>query len=363
MRFDNKLWTRITESRWTILYISFAVSQMIIAIVIEAIILQQNENSYDILDNYINYDSKMNFEQIVYKNYTYTQYSKQFQSIIHGNIWFMVFEAFLTALCFSSVFFQNTIEVISIAIINVCLIFFAGVQIYQSNKWITRVNSQIELDAMDTPLTRDVITWEALQLVLMIGFTCASIVFGYKLYKQFGWNIYKEIGANIQMQRMYRTYLVFLLLLKLELLLLMGFQILNLVFLFSDDTGDDQTTTIIIQSIMVASVIPIVGLALWGVRRENKVAMFIFAIASGATIVNFLYILAKFIINRDEYLLTLLDILGILITIMSMVIAYLAMRNFDRGLKDHFQKRDHDDAVNLEACGGQGQRKRFSIDD
>lgn len=359
MKFGNKLWARMTETRWTILYISFAALQMIIAIAIEAIILQKNEISYDTLSGYN--DDKENFDTIVYKNYTYTQYGKQFQSIIHGNIWFMVFEAFLTALCFSSVFFQNTIEIISIAIINVCLIFFAGVQIYQSNKWINRVNEQITLDSKETQLNTDVIPWEALQLVLMIGFTSASIVFGYKLYKQFGWNIYKEIGANIQMQRMYRTYLVFLLLLKLDLLLLMGFQILNLVFLFSD--AENQTTTIIIQSIMVASVIPIVGLALWGVRKENKVAMFIFALACGATIVNFLFILAKFIINRDEYLLTLLDILGILITIMSMVIAYLAMRNFDRGLKNHFQRRNHDDAVNLEACGGQGQRKRFSIDD
>jgi hypothetical protein len=49
----------------------------------------------------------------------------------------------------------------------------------------------------------------------------------------------------------------------------MGFQILNLVFLFSD-AEEDQTTTIIIQSIMVASVIPIVGLALWGVCSNSK---------------------------------------------------------------------------------------------
>jgi hypothetical protein len=49
----------------------------------------------------------------------------------------------------------------------------------------------------------------------------------------------------------------------------MGFQILNLVFLFSD-ADEDQTTTIIIQSIMVASVIPIVGLALWGVSNNSK---------------------------------------------------------------------------------------------
>jgi hypothetical protein len=49
----------------------------------------------------------------------------------------------------------------------------------------------------------------------------------------------------------------------------MGFQILNLIFLFNDES-EEHTQTIILQSIMVASVIPMVGLALWGVCNNNK---------------------------------------------------------------------------------------------
>ncbi|CAG8653680.1 5016_t:CDS:2 [Funneliformis caledonium] len=361
MKFDQsikKLWARITESRWTIAYISFAVLQMVIAVSLEAIILQRNEVSHSTLEAYKIYDG-VETPKIAYKNYTYAKYTMQFQSIKHGNIWFMVFQAFLVTLCISALFFQNTIDIISIAIINICLICAAGVQIYQSNKWITRVNMQIdsdkahEIQGLDYYLSNNVVIWEIILLLALIVFDAASIFFGYKLYKQFGWNIYKKIGANIQMQRMYRTYLIFVLLLKLDFFLLICFQILNLVFLFNDP--EEQTRNIIFQSIMVASVIPMVGLALWGVRRENIVAMFLFTVTSVITIANFLYILAEFIIKRDEFLLTFLDVLGILLSIMSMVVAYLAVLNF-------VQRRNHEGAINLET-GGQGQRKRFSIDD
>ena len=45
------------------------------------------------------------------------------------------------------------------------------------------------------------------------------------------------------------------------------------------------------------------------VRRENKVAMFVYAIASIVTIANFIYILAYVIIKRDETLLTIMVVI------------------------------------------------------
>src|SRR2546421_7947259 len=80
------------------------------------------------------------------------------------------------------------------------MIFLGGVQVYQSNKWIDRVNIDIK-NQERSKLSKGVFDWDVVQLILLIGFTGTSMLFGYKLYKQFGWNIYKEIGANIQMQR------------------------------------------------------------------------------------------------------------------------------------------------------------------
>ncbi|CAG8658816.1 2060_t:CDS:2, partial [Gigaspora rosea] len=197
----------------------------------------------------------------------------------------------------------NTIEIISIGLINICLLLFGSIQTYQSFKWIRRINLQIDLDFnryMTTPtdlanlhLPMTVLYAEIVQLAFLVLFVAASIFFGYKLYGEFGWNIYKKIGAGINTQ--YAAH---------------------------------NIHTIIIQSVFVAIVIPTLGLGLWGVRSENKVALLIYAICSVATIVNFLYILASFIVQRDESLLTFLDILGITLIIMSLVTAYLAYNNF-----------------------------------
>ena len=88
-------------------------------------------------------------------------------------------------------------------------------------------------------------------------------------------------------------------------------------------------------------------------------AMFVFALIALTTIVYFIYVLARFIISRDENILTLLvrrlapwelrqrliyfydikfnlfnyflqDILGIALCIASMSVAYMAVRNFGK---------------------------------
>ncbi|CAG8462036.1 22350_t:CDS:2 [Cetraspora pellucida] len=179
-----RLWTRLMESRWTILYISSALVQMIVAIIIEAIILRINEDGAKALSSLSNkyketYPTPPPQPQFAYMNYTYSNYGNQYVSIIDGNIWFMVFEAFLTVLCFSASF-----------------------------KWINRINLQIELDFPDlnstdlafTKLPMTVLYAEYVQLVILILFVAAAIFLGYKLYGEFGWNIYKKIGADIHTQ-------------------------------------------------------------------------------------------------------------------------------------------------------------------
>ncbi|CAG8690884.1 26346_t:CDS:2, partial [Racocetra persica] len=236
-----------------------------------AIVLRINEDGARALGNltatYKQYPPRPPL-QYAYMNYTYSNYANQYVSIVDGNIWFMVFEAFLTVLCFSAIYFQNTIE---------------------SFKWINRINYQIELDFPEISppvpkLPMTVLYAEYVQLAFLSLFVTAAIFLGYKLYGEFGWNIYKKIGAGIHTQ--------------LDIFLLMGFQILNLVFLFAD--AAHNTHTIIIQSVFIVIVIPTLGLGVWGVRTENKTAIIIFALFSVATIANFLYILATFIIQRDE---------------------------------------------------------------
>jgi len=369
LQIINKLWNKITETKWAILYVRFAAARLVVAIAVNAVILKLHEDIAEKLSKLHDIENDLPEDRkFAYTTYDYEIYRSQILSIIHGNVWFMVFEAFLMFLCLSSLFFQNTIEVITVGMINLMLILFSGINLARSLKWIGRINNQLEIDrpfidddTVDTTdISRNVITGEIIHLLILTGFAAFSLFFGYKLYQHFGWNIYKKIGANIQMQVMYRTYLVFLLLIKLDTFLLLGFQILTLSFIFGEN-AEGNTRTIILQSIMVAIVIPTIGLALWGVRTENKVAMFIYAIASIVTISNLIFILASVIIKREEALLMLLDILGILLIVLSMIVAYLTVRNFGFGLEDHFQKKHQNVPVDLESSGVQ-QSTRFSID-
>ncbi|CAB4411220.1 unnamed protein product [Rhizophagus irregularis] len=58
-------------------------------------------------------------------------------------------------------------------------------------------------------------------VVTLIIFALIMSLISFKLYQQFGWNIYKKIGADIKMQKLYKTMLLFVMLLKLDLFFLL----------------------------------------------------------------------------------------------------------------------------------------------
>jgi len=360
------------------LYIIVAALQMIIAVGLEAAIFRLNSNLTNQIEVAKNITDQNPALQVALQtqDYDYEKYLAQFQSITHSNIWFMVFQAFVFLLSFIGLSSQNTIEIIVIGIINILLLLFALIQVFQSTKWINRINEQLDKDRStygvlnDLPgdLSKSVIKVEIVMVLVLLLFAVASVYLGYRLYRQFGWNIYKKIGANIQMQKMYRVYLLFIMLLKLMFLLLMSFQILNLVFLFQNkniqDSDTSNTSTIIFQIVMVSVIVPMVVIAWWGVRQENILAMFVFALIALTTIVYFIYVLARFVISRDENILTLLDILGIALCIASMSVAYMAVRNFDGGLKDLFDRNNSAQNQGLDLGGlesGQPNRKQNNV--
>nr|CAG8448363.1 11390_t:CDS:2 [Entrophospora candida] len=211
LQIINKLWSKITETKWAILYVRFAAVRLVVAIAMNAVILKLHEDIAEKLFNLHDIEGDLpdpDNRKFAYINYDYGIYRSEILSIIHGNVWFMVFEAFLMFLCLSSLFFQNTIEVITVGMINLMLILFSGINLARSLKWIGRINNQLEIDrpfidgdTVDTTdISRAVITWEIIHLLILTGFAASSLFFGYKLYQHFGWNIYKKIGANIQMQ-------------------------------------------------------------------------------------------------------------------------------------------------------------------
>ncbi|CAJ0750812.1 1116_t:CDS:2 [Entrophospora sp. SA101] len=189
LQIINKLWSKITETKWAILYVRFAAVRLVVAIAMNAVILKLHEDIAEKLLNLHDIENDLpDDRKYAYINYDYEIYRR--------------------------------------------------INLARSLKWIGRINNQLEIDrpfidddTVDTTdISRAVITWEIIHLLILTGFAASSLFFGYKLYQHFGWNIYKKIGANIQMQ--------------------------------------GNTRTIILQCIMVAIVIPTIGLALWGVSNQ-----------------------------------------------------------------------------------------------
>ncbi|CAG8829357.1 35499_t:CDS:2, partial [Racocetra persica] len=112
---------------------------------------------------------------------------------------------------------------------------------------------------------------------IIVGFIC------FKLYQQFGWNIYKKIGADLSMQANYRTYLIYLLLLKLDLIFILGLsaEALNVyVVTFSKLDGLKNLRYMPVQFYLFHLFITICVainqiLAYRSVRQEWKVGMYI----------------------------------------------------------------------------------------
>jgi hypothetical protein len=99
-------WTRLTGSKWTITYITVAAFQMVFVIALEGIIFGLNHDISQQLSRAAVYEREhisRKPDQYEKPGYGYAEYHRQFQSITHSNVWFMVFQAFVFALCVTSV--------------------------------------------------------------------------------------------------------------------------------------------------------------------------------------------------------------------------------------------------------------------
>lgn len=85
--------------------VRFAAVRLVVATAMNAVILKLHEDIAEKLLNLhdIEGDFSPDRRQYAYTDHTYEIYGSQVLSIIHGNIWSVVFEAFLMFLCLSLV--------------------------------------------------------------------------------------------------------------------------------------------------------------------------------------------------------------------------------------------------------------------
>nr|CAG8472209.1 11603_t:CDS:2 [Entrophospora candida] len=180
----------------------FAIKNAFLAIALEIRILTRNK--------YANDRFTANSEPV---NETCTNIIvNRMTNIVGENTIFIVFNFFQLWFSYNAIYYQNVIQLLTLAGINYFVGFFAIVQIIEINKWKANAEEckpayifQNQFEQYEIPL----ITISLLSATTMAYFT-------WKLYQQFGWNIYKKIGADLRMQSIYKTMLIFVMLLKLD---------------------------------------------------------------------------------------------------------------------------------------------------
>ncbi|CAO3694100.1 unnamed protein product [Umbelopsis ramanniana] len=321
----QKIVSRVTESRWSKLYIATACLQAIVIIVLQVAILLQNTQEAQELPDASSFGSTASSSDVL------DEAAIRFRNIKWENLAFCGFQLWFLGMAFDATVYQNTAEILALAVLNGFCALLGAFEIVDGVLWIKRIGSDVNV----VPLS--------IARNIEIGLTCAILlfacVFAYlslAMVRQFGWNIYKKIGADIRIQRMYRTFQFFVLALKIDLF----FEFMVSVFyciqfgLRSGITGETG-----IQLVVTILLVPMLYFSRMACSSESIGQMITCICFQGFVVVHFSLVLHQtFVPNNNWYVWICLVWAGIALTLVTSVLGAMCLRNFEKGLKPFVQR-------------------------
>ncbi|CAG8525364.1 5915_t:CDS:2 [Ambispora gerdemannii] len=307
---------RVSESKWTKLFVLTSILQAILVIVLEGRVYAHNNR-------------EKRFLELKPEECKVADSITRINNIMQENLVFMGFQAFQFLFCVNAIYNQNTIQMIAIAVINYVCALFGIVQIFETVKWRKTLTDTIDGLPMDKCngkdgdgrpyrdlLNADIISFEVPLVAILLIFGTGLGFLAFKLYQQFGWNIYKRIGADLRKQSIYRTMLIFVMLLKLDIFFMLAFSILALVVL----NINSETK----------------------IRRLNSGAFYFhLGLTILIVIMQFLAYISVEKNGEPEWLSSPSSV-----SLLTAIWSFLVLRNFNQGLKDLLDKGKHDENTN-----------------
>ncbi|KAH6574741.1 hypothetical protein BASA60_005347 [Batrachochytrium salamandrivorans] len=236
-------------------------------------------------------------ESIVYNQFTAaidTQEPGPARGIPVYLVIFLLAQVFQIILCWDALIKQNTMQIGSFVAFNLANLSYA---IFQYAQLIRIATADIGLS---TPLI--VIP------VIIAVFQILFIFLASKLYIEFGWTIFKRIGADPFMRSMYRTYQIFVLLIKIDVFFVVGFGIQFVVLVIKTYDPEFGITIAAIPVILL-----ILALAVYGSAFTHVPAQY----------------------ADTKYYLTFFAVLSLTMVISTFFTAIKCIQNFGKGLAAH----------------------------
>ncbi|KAG2183454.1 hypothetical protein INT43_006460 [Umbelopsis isabellina] len=322
----EKISQRVTETRWSIIFVFLATFQAIVIIAIQAAIAYENTTESNQLK-----DSAVA---------GIPDAGERFDRMRWENIAFCGFQVWFCVMAYDSVVNQNVAEAVAIFAFNLICAVLGALEILDNNLWIKRLQTSVDVSVLKTA--------EKIEIVLAVILPLLALIFAlptYKLVKQLGWTRYKKIGADLSIDRMFRLFQRFVLLLKIniftEFIVSLFFVIKGGSSLLGPTTASTswQRWMEAVQIVVTALMIPMLYFARSAVSAESPNRMISFIVFQVVVIFHFALMLYNTLYLSDKWVIWLcFVIMGIIIAITTIVLAAMCKNNFGKGLKPLVQR-------------------------
>ncbi|KAF9107474.1 hypothetical protein BGX27_008723 [Mortierella sp. AM989] len=238
------------------------------------------------------------------------------------------------SLCADAMYHRNQIQVVAFTLFNF-LCFAYGVMQTTTDWHAEKKIDGGPLKALDVAIA------------VTVGVCTIFLAFAaYKLAAVFGWEMYRFLGADLNMRRMHKGYEILITLLKFDVFFFVAFaiQIFTLVdtqdkMVLASLAGRNFTRQQLLVGLAMPASIILLGLAFFGVMRENRVVTIFVMICLVAVEPYFIYQLVYIRLpenvdryaNSIKYLTFFIAVTMILVLITLFFMVY-CFRNFGKGL-------------------------------
>ncbi|RIA80889.1 hypothetical protein C1645_879069 [Glomus cerebriforme] len=316
-------WNKLTESKSAILFVLTSVVQAVVLTYLQSKIFARN------VYGWINIHPDSNDNTIIDACFSSTNV-ETFMILSFECIMFIFLNIFQLYSCINAVLHKNTIQIFMISLTNFCYAILGAVQFVEA----IETKDKITYDCPTVVFDPEIMIHEVPNIIIITLLSCVMGYLSFKLYQQFGWIIYKKIGSDIQMQSRYRTRLIFLMLLKLNLLMLLLFSILIVPYYIN---GPNKTL-VYAGFIFFVTVFLFNVLAFKSITKEYKngmIAFLSFWVLVMGVYAWFCYIGFSIVFSYRLYIGLIFGIFFLIFGVLTFVIGISVTNNFGKGLKEY----------------------------